>query len=438
MQTEAIRISILGLLAASAPLSLFAQAQPRFVVTDLGPATTGFSQATGVNNFGLAVGFDSAEDGTFHAILWDHGLLLDITQPGLGGVNSIAGLVNDFGEVLGQAETKTKDPNGENFCGFGTGQQCQAWVYRYGIMTALPTLKGADGKPGTNSGFGNINNMGAVAGYAENSNKDPECPGKPLPNGTGPQVLDFEPVIWGPKAGEMRQLALLPGDSVGMAFQINDLGETVGGSGRCGNSVLPGFAATPHAVLWDPNGTPHDLGNLGGSSDPTVLGSGTFAFGINNAAQVTGVAALKGNQTFHPFRWTQATGMRDLGVLKGDLVGAGLAINNRGQIVGASISAPGPESGNPRAFLWEGNVMYDLNALVQLDAPLYLLTACSVSDDGKIVGFGATDEGEIHAFLAEPNPGLGASAGLSPDFMKKPPQISNEARRFVLRHIHGR
>jgi hypothetical protein len=34
--------------------------------------------------------------------------------------------------------------------------------------------------------------------------------------------------------------------------------------------------------------------------------------------------------------------MRDLGVLPGDFDGAGLAINNRGEVVGPSFSAPGP------------------------------------------------------------------------------------------------
>jgi probable HAF family extracellular repeat protein len=46
-----------------------------------------------------------------------------------------------------------------------------------------------------------------------------------------------------------------------------------------------------------------------------------------------------------------------VGVLTGDLEGAGLGMNNRGGIVGVSVSAPGPGTGNPRAFLWQNGLM---------------------------------------------------------------------------------
>jgi probable HAF family extracellular repeat protein len=105
----------------------------------------------------------------------------------------------------------------------------------------------------------------------------------------------------------------------------------------------------------------------------------------------------------HPFLWTSAKGIEDLGVVSGDLVGAGLSINNLGQVVGASISAPGPAGGNPRAFLWQNGVMSDLNTLVQANSPLYLLNACAINDVGEITGFGATSTGEVHAFLAIPS-----------------------------------
>jgi probable HAF family extracellular repeat protein len=124
--------------------------------------------------------------------------------------------------------------------------------------------------------------------------------------------------------------------------------------------------------------------------------------------------------------------MRDLGVLYGDAVGAALGINNRGEIVGASISAPGAATGNPRAFLWRNGVMDDLNALVQQDAPLYLLTACVINDSGAIVGFGVTDDGDIHAFLATPNRDTGGHVG----FAAKPPvPLRGEARKLLLQRL---
>jgi len=436
MKATSISISALTWLAAIAiPLQAGAQTLPRYFVTDLGPAGNPFSQAAWLNRSGVVSGVDTASDGTSHAILWFQDMLLDISKPGLGGPNSSAGAINEFAQVIGSAETATKDPNHENFCGFGTGSQCSTFLWQYGVMTALPTLRGVDGHFGTNSGWGQINNLGVVAGFAENSNRDPECPGKVAVNGIGPQVLDFEPVLWGPEPGQIQQLPTLPGDSVGLATGINDLGQVVGISGRCGNTVLPGFFAGPHAVFWDTDGSVHDLGNLGGSVNPSLLGVGNAAAAINNQGQVTGLSALQGNYSMHPFLWTKEKGMLDLGVLTGDFVGAGLSINNKGEIVGASISYPGPSSGNPRAFLWSEGGMNDLNALVQPDAPLYLLTACSINDRGEIIGFGVTSGGDIHGFLAIPNHTAGGQTGAAASAAAIAPKLSDDARRLLLQHL---
>jgi probable HAF family extracellular repeat protein len=320
---------------------------------------------------------------------------------------------------------------------YGTGLQCLVFVWSFGAgMTALPTLGG------TNAGWGAINNLGEVSGYAENSHKDPACPGKVAVNGTGPQLFDFEPVIWGPKPGQIRQLSLLPGDTVGMANGINDSGQAVGMSGTCANTVIGGAAAGPHAVLWERDGSVQDLGNLGGTVNTGLLAAGTEAWVINNRGMVAGQSDLAGNKAFHPFLWTRETGMIDLGVLPGDLVGAGLNMNNRGEIVGASVSAPGLASGNPRAFLWQQGVMTDLNALIPADAPLYLLTAFGINDAGEIVGFGVTGEGDIHGFLATPATGEGGGNGnaVVSNGPVRPAALSDNARKIILRQLwkHGR
>jgi probable HAF family extracellular repeat protein len=273
-------------------------------------------------------------------------------------------------------------------------------VSRFGVTTPLPTLGG------TNASFGTINNLGAVSGYAENNHRDPDCrPGIAI-NGTGPQVLDYKPVIWGPKLDKIRQLDLLPGDTVGIALGLNDLGQAVGTTGTCANSLIAPFVAGPHAVLWDSDGSVHNLGNLGGTVNNALLGSGTVAFAINNRGQVTGLSDLPGDHAFHPFLWTRQSGIVDLGVLPGDLVGAGLGMNNLGDVVGASITAPGLASGNPRAFLWHDGHMSDLNTLIPANSPMYLLTASSINDLGQIAGFGVVtsgpDAGAIHGFLATP------------------------------------
>ena len=374
--------------------------QPHYTLTDLGPAGNPFSQGTFINSWGLISGVYAAPNGTAHAVIYHHGKVTDLGTPGLGGPNSGAFGVNDRAQVVGQAETSAKDPYNENFCGYGTGLQCLPFTWDDGVTTALPTLGG------TNASANYINGIGQVAGYAENSYRDPDCRPGVAVNGTGPQVLDFEAVIWGPKQGEIRELLPLPGDTVGMAFSINNLGQAVGTSGTCANTVLPGLAGGPHAVLWEADGSVHDLGSLGGTIDPTVLGSGTVAFVINSRSEVTGTAALPGNAVSHPFFWTKEKGMQDLGVLDGDLIGAGLGMNNRGDVVGSSISGPGVATGNARAFLWRNGHMSDLNTLVGAGTPMYLLVAFGINDNGLITGFGAVtggpDAGKIHAFLATP------------------------------------
>jgi probable HAF family extracellular repeat protein len=380
-----------------------AQAQPhppQYKLTDLGPSGNLFSQAAGVADNGLVAGFDTALDGTSHSILWYKGRPIDISAQGLGGPNSGAGGVNLRDQVMGQAETSRKDPNNENFCAYFTGLQCLPYVWQFGVITPLPTLGG------TNASFGAINNLGAVSGYAENKHRDPDCrPGVAI-NGTGPQVLDFEPVIWGPRPEHIRQLPLLPGDTVGMALGLNDLGQAVGTTGTCANTLIAPFIAGPHAVLWDIDGSVHNLGNLGGTTNITLLGAATVAFSINNRGQVAGVSDLPGDQIFHPFLWTRQTGMVDLGVLDGDAVGAGLSLNNWGDVVGASTTAPGPAGGNARAFLWHRGHMSDLNALIPANSSMYLITAFSINDEGQIAGFGVVTSGptagEVHGFLATP------------------------------------
>lgn len=360
--------------------------------------------------------------------------MTDISQPGLGGPNSGAGGVNKFGQIIGSAETAANDPNNENFCGYGTGKQCLTFLWDFGVMTPLPTLGG------TNSNYGGINNLGEVAGIAE-TNQRTGCASGVAANGTGPQVLNFEAVVWGPAPSQIRELSPLPGDTVGMANGINDAGQAVGASGTCANTVIPGFAAAPHAVLWESDGTPHKLPSLGGSDpDTTVLGAGNVGFVINNSGIVAGQATLSDNKTFHPVLWEDGI-VSDLGVLKGDLVGAALGLNNRGEVVGASVSAPGPATGNPRAYVWRNGVMTDLNTLVPADSPLYLLTASAINDSGEIVGFGVTDDGELHGFLATPCSASSGACGSASatsvtgaeTLKKRKVVLSEDARNALLR-----
>jgi probable HAF family extracellular repeat protein len=380
-----------GLLSVLAALAASAQSQ-RYTVSDLGTLPGGsFSQATFVNSWGLVTGIATLPDGTQHAVVWYYGSIFDITRHSLSGINSGAFATNDWGQVLVQAETTSNDPNNENFCTYFTGLACRAFVWQNGVTTLLPTLGGTNASPSM------INNRGQIVGITENSVVDPSCPLQPAVTGSGPSKLDFEAVLWAGGPHQVRELAPLPGDSVGMAFWINEVGQAVGGSGSCADSILPGPAVTPHAVLWE-NGKVIDMGNLGGTVNTSVPGIGTIALSINNRGQAVGAAALAGNTAGHAFLWSKKLGhMFDLGTLSGDVTSAALSINDRGHVVGPSLDS----DGNPRAFLYRDGTMKDLNSLVP-PGSIYMLIPYAINNHGQVAGFGVTSTGEIHGFLASP------------------------------------
>ena len=268
----------------------------RYTITDLGTLEGGtFSQPFAINRYGLVSGSSNRADGNQHATLWLEKLTVDIGAPGLGGPNSIAFGDNDGFQSAGEAETSTSDPNGEDFCGFGTHLTCLPFLWQDGEMIQLPALGGNNGVAMA------ISDRGEVAGFAENSTPDTSCP--------APQVLHFEPVVW--EKGEIRKLPTVGGDPDGVAQQINDNGEVVGGSGTCAtfNANFLYNLVPVHALLWE-KGKATDLGNLGGK---TGQAGGNIAYDINNQGQVVGNSDLKGDKTFHAFLWTKATGMQDLG-----------------------------------------------------------------------------------------------------------------------------
>jgi probable HAF family extracellular repeat protein len=384
-------------LMAMLALSLAVHAQqsksPHYTVTDLGVGRA-FSQASAVADNGVVSGVALTSEGTQHAVLWYHDSLLDLHAKRLGGPNSGAFGVNERAEVTGQSETSTFDPKKENFCAYGTGYTCVPFVWRNGRIAQLPLLGGNNG-----STF-YINNRGKVAGYAETSTRDAECPTKVAANGTGPQVLDFEAVIWNPKRNHVRELPPLLGDSVGIAAWVNDKGETVGTSGRCANTVIPPFVVGPHAVLWDRDGSVTNLGSLGGTANPALL-IGNVAFAINNRGQVVGISTLAGNLIVHPFLWTREHGMHDLCAACSDQTIAALAMNDDGDVVGASTSG-NLLTGTPFAAIFKDGAAVDLNRLVPANTSLYLLTAFSINNKGEIAGFGVTQAGKLHAFIARP------------------------------------
>jgi len=360
-------------------------------VINLGNPIGGSSSAgNAMNNLGWSMGVANLPgDTTQHAELWLRGLHLDLGT--LGGPNSAVIFANhsDSGQIVGISETADIDPLMETWsCAAAffltvTHHICLGFVWQNGVMTALPTLGGYNGVASS------ANNLGQVVGWAETAINDPTC--------VLPQVQQFEAVIWGPGKDQIQQLSPLGEDPDSAATAINDKGQVVGISGICQNAV--GAFSAKHAVLWQ-DGQPTDLGNIGGHGWNTP----TF---INNQGQIVGFANASGDLVhgqlalkFHAFLWTKDRGMRDLGTLSGDAISEALGINEAGQVVGVSY---GPGFSHPRAFLWQNDVMTDLNSLVPAGSTLTLQVAGDINDRGEITGAASDSNTKTNpAFLAIP------------------------------------
>jgi probable HAF family extracellular repeat protein len=352
---------------------------PHYNVTDLGTLPGGnFSQPFFITKNGQVSGMSNLASGASHGVLWTGGHLVDLGT--LGGSNSIAFTVNARGHAAGEAESSASDPNGEDFCGFGTHLTCLPFESANGVMNPLPTLGG------NNGGVNMINSWGAATGFAETSVIDPDCP--------APQILHFMPAVW--LGGKVQSLPTYAGDPDGLALAINDRGQIVGSSGTCTTfqPVALNNLLGVHPILWE-NGKAIDLGNLGGT---TGVAGGNIAWNLNNRGEVIGVSDLAGDTSFHAFLWTKATGMKDLGTLPADMYSQASGINDEGDVVGLSLD----QNFNGRAFLWHNGKMTDLNTLIPANSPLTLFAGCAINENGQITGLGVTTDGEFHTYLLTP------------------------------------
>ncbi|MDR3701193.1 MAG: hypothetical protein P4L56_16215 [Candidatus Sulfopaludibacter sp.] len=416
------RCRLAGVLLASALLAQTAAAQGQkaqkihYTVTDLGPANGSTpGQPFVIKNNGLMSGAASVS-GAWHATLSFLGTQIDLAKTGgLGGPNSSAFGVNERGQAVGEAETKDAGPNYEDFCGFGSQRDCQAFIWQNGVMSALPLLKDATGVAGRDAVAKGINLLGQVAGVAENTTFDSTCPlYDPSPTALQFQSYQFKPVIW--KNGEIQQLPTSGNDSNGkafndpdgVAFSINDRGQAVGATGTCtGYTPFLTYLNAVHATLWQ-NGSAIDLGNLGGIG-PT--GIGNFAYDVNRLGHVVGTSGTS-NGSFHAFFWSPEALIQDLGTVQGDVASASIAINDIGDIGG--VSFPADPTASPRAFIRpDGGTMEDLNSLIPADSALYLFSVCSINSRGEIIGLALDAQGNFHGYLATPNNG---APGSSPEF----------------------
>lgn len=203
-------------------------------------------------------------------------------------------------------------------------------------MHRLHTLGGPNG-------FANmVNNRAEIVGLAETNAQDRNCP-----------LRQFQPVVW--KHGKPYALPTV-GDSYGVAAYINDKGQIAGSSGACApfnfNTLL--YMSEDHAMLWVEDGTPHDLGNLGGAGGI----AGNHACAINNRTQVVGHSELLNNTTFHG---PKKTACRILARSLTTMPASHLA----SMTTGRSLARPLDANFNSHAYIWQNGMITDLNTLIK-------------------------------------------------------------------------
>lgn len=372
LSNSVITVAVLAAAAIAIPLNLAAQQDrksppnpPRYSLTILDTLGGCCGIGHGINRAGAVAGASvPSNNDELHAAVWERGMILDLGT--LGGPNSNTAeeqVINNSDMVAGFSDTSIPDPNGEDFCFFGTNLVCLPFVWRKGALTPLPTFGG------TNAQASGVNNRGEVVGLSETPNVD-AC---------SPNFLQVRAALW--RDGQISELPPLPGDPDAAAIALNDHDDVIGFSG-CATGAI-------HALVWH-HGTPLDLGNLGGEMF-NIPGA------INNRGQITGESDLPGDTTHHAFLWDKG-GMTDLGTLAGYGASVGNGINDQGQVVGF-----GDNGVSQVAVIWEGGVATDLNTLIAPNPDWFLAEALSINDRGEITGYAfSSSTGYMESFVVTP------------------------------------
>jgi probable HAF family extracellular repeat protein len=312
------------------------------------------------------------------AVLWRDGKIINLGTLPEGGYESEAESVNSSGQVVGVATNTVPDA----YSLFQWSSQLNhfdPYPYPYQERAFL----WQDGVmmdlgtlgTGTDAWGMAINERGQVVGISYTTATPNQIVTPCVFNGSGAFIPTQDPFLW--ENGNMTDLGGL-GGTCGFPYWLDDQGRVVGVSDLTGDQVQ-------HPFLWTKAKGMRDLGTLGGSGSASM---------INNFGLVVGGSALE-NSDLHAFLWDGT--MHDLGAIND--CSYAFAINNRGQIVGNW----GNNGCGQGAFLWEnGGPMVDLGTLLSHQTDLSALGAVSINDRGEIAGHGEAPTGHGRAILFIP------------------------------------
>jgi probable HAF family extracellular repeat protein len=288
-------------------------------MTDLNPLNSGEIQTVGpsdINNHG-AVASGLVRDGIYTAAVLDSRTGQITSLGSLGGVafgsfNGTATSVNDFGEAVGYSYVDDLNRH--------------AFLYKNGLMRDLGSLGGY-------SAALSINNAGDIVGFSAES---PFGVAHPMlyRNGTMSAINPF-----GDPSNE------------GIAWKLNDRGVVVGEA--MNGPSTNGFIYFKGAVT--------NIGTFPG-------GRNSFAYAINSAAQVVGVADAPFEDRCFDYQTQQTVPCTNY-VFQG--------------------------------FLYDGGVMLDLRSLVGSNSGWDVLWPFDINDRGQLTGYGLRN-GEFRAFVMTP------------------------------------
>lgn len=304
--------------------------------------------ASAINNRGEIIGWYSFSGAAgIHAMLWSPADgFTDLHPSGMAG-SSKAVAINEKGQVLinvnsGEFEgTVLWTPGGDR------------------VVIAEPSRYGIVGR--------GLNDGGDVTGYRIDYAE---------------LVAPIDAIIWSRRDGiKVLPSFLAPGNSRGVAIDINNLGKIVGVDGW----IEPGGVSQPVPTLWqenrrervaaDADETRCDKAPLDPIFDRILCGS--WALAINDAGQIAGSIGMRAfvstpgaNTAFIDRAFLESTGTEKT-------VASGL--NNRGDVVGMAISGI-----RASAFVWHSSGFVELLPTLEGRSAS---RATGINDGGQVVGF---------------------------------------------------